>query len=45
MDYEDLDLLGIHPSDIKVLLKHIKVLKMEITKMAEDKLKQNKKKK
>jgi hypothetical protein len=45
MDYKDLEVLGIHPNDIKVLLKHIKILKTNITKQAEDKLKQNKKKK
>ena len=45
MDFTDLEVLGIHPNDIKVLLKHIKILKTTITKQAEDKLKQNKKKK
>jgi len=45
MDYKDLEVLGIHPNDIKVLLKHIKILKTNITRQAEDKLKQNKKKK
>lgn len=44
MDETDLEALGVHPSDIKVLLKHIKILKTKITKQAEDKLKKNKKK-